>query len=118
MKKFMGRESKTAEKEGKKDHPEARLQVRDDLRAREDDLGRGHQKSRLLSLSQICIRESGHGPANSLLLRRFLHHLVAMGDALDRHAMAKRLELKREHGRKEVEEEVVVAEEEQRSGKQ
>jgi hypothetical protein len=40
-----------------------------------------------------------------------------MGDTLDGHAMTKRLELKREHMRKE-EEEVVVAEEEQRFGKQ
>jgi hypothetical protein len=39
-----------------------------------------------------------------------------MGDALDEHAMAKRLKLKREHGRKEEEE--VVAAEEQRSCKQ
>jgi hypothetical protein len=38
-----------------------------------------------------------------------------MGDALDGHAMARRLELHREHGLKEEEE--VVAAEEQRSGK-
>jgi hypothetical protein len=33
-----------------------------------------------------------------LCLCGFLRHLVAMGDALDGHAMAKRLELKGEHG--------------------
>jgi hypothetical protein len=38
-----------------------------------------------------------------------------MGDALDGHAMARRLELKREHRCKEEEEE--VAAKEQRSGK-
>jgi hypothetical protein len=99
----MGRKRKTAEKESKKHHLLARLRVRDDLGAREDDLCRG------------CIHESGHGPANGLLLHRFLCHLVAMGDALNGHATMTRLELKREHERKEEE---VVAAEEQRYGKQ
>jgi hypothetical protein len=98
MKKLMGKKRKTAEKESKKHHLLTRLRVRDDLGAREDDLRRG------------CIRESGHGPANGLLLHGFLCHLVAMGDALNEHATVTRLELKREHARKE-EEEVVVAEE-------
>jgi hypothetical protein len=115
-KKFMGRERKTVEKEGKKHHPEVRLQVRDNLEAGEDDLGRGHQKALLLSVSQICFHESGSGPAHSLLLHGFLRHLVAMGNALDGHAMVRHLELKREHGRKEEEE--VVAAEKQISSKQ
>jgi hypothetical protein len=90
--------------------------VRDELGAGEDDLHKGRQKALLLTLSQICIRESGCGLANGLFPRGFLHHLVAMGDALDEHAMAKCLKLKREHGHKEEEE--VAAAEEQRSGKQ
>jgi hypothetical protein len=36
-----------------------------------------------------------------LLLHEFLRHLFAMGDVLDGHAMARRLELKREHMCKE-----------------
>jgi hypothetical protein len=98
MKKFMGRERETAEKKGKKHHPEASLRVRDDLGAREDNLGRGHQKPLLLSLHQISIRESGSGPAHSLHLCGFLCHLLAMGDSLDGHAMARRLKLKESMG--------------------
>jgi hypothetical protein len=61
----MGRERKNAEKKGKKYHPEARLRVRDDLRAGEDDLSRGRQKALLLSLLQICFRESRSVPAHN-----------------------------------------------------
>jgi hypothetical protein len=111
----MGRERKTAEKKGKKHHPEVRLRVRYDLGAREDDLSRGRQKALLLSPSQIYFRESGSGPPHSLLLHGFLCHLVVMGDVLDGHAMSRRLKLQREHGRKEEEE--VVAVEEKRSSK-
>jgi hypothetical protein len=50
----MGRKRKTMEKKGKKHHPEARLRVRDNLRAGEDDLGTGCQKALLLSLSQYA----------------------------------------------------------------
>jgi hypothetical protein len=94
-KKFMGRERKTAEKEGKKHHLEARLWMRDDLRAGEDDLGRGCQKTLLPSLSQICFCESGSGPYHSLFLCGFLCHLFAMADVLYEHAMARHLELKK-----------------------
>jgi hypothetical protein len=46
-----------------------------------------------------------------LFLRGLLRHFLAMCDALNGHAMARRLELQRKHGRKE--EEAVAAEEQQ-----
>jgi hypothetical protein len=114
----MGRERKTVEKEGKKHHSEARLRVRDDLGAREDDLSRGCQKALLLSLCQIYFCESGSSPAHYFLHCGFLRHFVAMGDALDVHAMARCLELRGENGcKEEEEEEEEAAVEEQRSGK-
>jgi hypothetical protein len=114
----MGRERKTVEKEGKKHHLEATLWVRDDLGAREDELGRGCQKALLLSLCQICFCESGSSPAHCFLLCGSHCHFVAMGDALDVHAMARCLELRGENGcKEEEEEEEEAAVEEQRSGK-
>jgi hypothetical protein len=93
-KKFVGRERETAEEKGKKHHPEARLRRRDDLGVREDDLDGGRQNPLLPSLCHIQIYESGSGLAHSLFLHELLHHLLAMCDALDGHAMAGHLELK------------------------
>jgi hypothetical protein len=52
MKKFMGRERETMEKKGKKHHPEASLRVRDDLGAREDNIGRGHRNPSSLAFTR------------------------------------------------------------------
>jgi hypothetical protein len=107
MKKFMGRKRKSTKEKSKKHHPIARLWLRDGLGAGEDDLCRGCKEAFLLGLRQICSGDGGCGPTNCLFLHRLLCHLVAMGDTLDGHAMAKRSELRsngKDHGRKEEEE--------------
>jgi hypothetical protein len=93
-KKFMGGKRKSTKEKSKKHHPIARLWLRDDLGAGEDDLCRGHEEAFLLGLCQICSCDGGCGPANDLFLRGLLRHLVAMGDALHGHAMAKHSKLR------------------------
>jgi hypothetical protein len=94
MKKFMGRKRKSAKEKSKKYHQISRLWLRDDLSAGEDDLLRGREEAFLLGLRQICSCDGGCGLANGLFLHGLLHHLVAMGDTLDGHAMAKRSKLR------------------------
>jgi hypothetical protein len=73
--KFVGRERKTVEKEGKKHHPKALRRARDNLITGKSILHGLQEESGFLGLVQITLGDGGRGPANiRSLLGRVLHH--------------------------------------------